>query len=115
MYRDQELITEGRLGDLIVVAVLVRKIIKPIQKTDAFNLGLIDAKGKLLKKPGTKEEKNAYTILDKFVFKIKRLLGHKVSAMATFLLLLSDKDFENCEKEYDLLIEEVEQCRNKIQ
>jgi len=106
----EELIQEGRLGDLIVIGVLVRKMLKPIEKTKAFQLGIIDKKGKRIKKPQTKDEKNAYTILDKFVFKLKRLLGHRVAVFSTFLLLLSDMDYE---QEYELLMEKLEEENNE--
>lgn len=107
---DKFLLQEGRLGDLIIVGILVKRIIKPIEKSKAFQLGLIDKKGKLIRKPKTKEEKNAYTILDKFVFKIKRLLGTKATSLITFLLLLTDVEYE---KEYNLLMENYERARRQ--
>jgi len=104
-----DLLTEGRLGDLLVVAVIVKKLITPIEKSKAYKLGIIDKHGKRIRKPKTKQEKDAYTILDKFVFKLKRLLGHRVAVLSTFLLLLSDVDIDN---EYNLLIEKYQEKDN---
>ena len=99
---------EGRLGDALVVAVIVRKLLKPITSTEAYKLGLIDSKGKRIRKPENSKEKESYTILDKFIFKLKSILGHRVSILSTFLLLLSDIDYDKCENEYNFLIEEFE-------
>lgn len=60
--------------DLFVLYKLIRAISTPFDETDAFELGLIDEKGKLLKKPRSKEEKEAYDHFDRFVFNIKRIL-----------------------------------------
>jgi hypothetical protein len=73
-------------------------------------MGIVDRRGKRIRKPKTKEEKNAYTVLDKFVFKLKRLLGHKVAVFSTFLLLLADTD---CEEEYEMLMELDDERRKK--
>lgn len=101
---NREMLTEGRLGDLIVVGVIVKRLLKPIEKTPAYKLGLIDKKGKQTRRPETKEEKNSFTILDKFIFKIKKLVGHRVANLATFMLLLAD--LGDVEREYDLLVED---------
>lgn len=105
---DKELLQEGRLGDAIVVALIAKKLLKPIEKTDAYKLGLINEKGKRIRRPKTSEEKKAYTLLDKLVFKLKKLLGHRLANISTFLLLLSDVDVE---EEYEKLIQEYENER----
>lgn len=53
------------------------KLVTPFKDTAAFKLGIIDENGKLLRKSSdftTTEEKDAFTLLDKFVFNLKRLL-----------------------------------------
>jgi len=60
--------------DLFVLYKLIRAISTPFDETDAYELGLIDDKGKLLKKPRTSEEKDAYGPFDRVVFNIKRIL-----------------------------------------
>lgn len=112
MNNKEDLLIEGRLGDAIVVAVIVRKMIKPIRKSAAYRLGIVNEKGKKIRKPETPEEKKNFTILDKFIFKLKYLLGHRVSNLATFLLLLSDEDVE---QEYEMLIEKYDEERRNLE
>lgn len=53
-------------------------LVTSFDKTDAFKLGIIDAEGTPLKKIKdlkTSEEKDAYDMLDRLVFSLKRLLG----------------------------------------
>tara|TARA_R110002153_G_scaffold33810_1_gene101621 strand:+ start:361 stop:939 length:579 start_codon:yes stop_codon:yes gene_type:complete len=45
------------------------------EKTSAFNLGIVDKNGKILKKPQTAEEKSAYNTFHKLVYNIKRLIN----------------------------------------
>jgi hypothetical protein len=52
-------------------------LVTPFDKTDAYKLGIIDAKGKLLKRSNqlrTVEERNAYTLLHRLVFRLKRII-----------------------------------------
>lgn len=53
------------------------KLVTPFKDTAAFKLGIIDEKGTLLKKVSelnTSEERDAYSVLDRLVFNLKRLL-----------------------------------------
>lgn len=67
----------GMIDNLIAMRILY-KLVTPFDQSDAFKLGIIDAQGKLLKKPAalvTSEEKDAYDMLDRLVFNLKRLLS----------------------------------------
>ena len=67
-----------RTGDVIYAFKFLRTLTKPWNKMKAFELGIIDKDGKILKKSKdleTSEEKAAYTIFHRLVFNIKRLLG----------------------------------------
>ena len=87
------LLQEGRLIDYTIVFIMVKRLLKPIKKWDAFKLGLIDEDGKALRKPETKKEKDAYTILDRMILKIKDLIGkHKLKVITAFLLLKDSVD-----------------------
>jgi len=61
-------------------------------KTEAFKVGLIDENGKLLHKPTTTEEKEAYTLFHRIVFNFKRIVtklpGSKFLSYASALYLL---------------------------
>ena len=95
----------GRAIDLFVTYRFLKLLTTPFEKTDAFNLGIIDEKGNRIKKPkstqpavelATVEQKNSYTILHKLVFNIKKIfqkvpgLRTKVGSYAAALFLLKD-------------------------
>ena len=67
----------GRFVDSIIAYRILRMLTTPFEETDAFRLGIIDAKGKELKKMSslnTVEERDAYSILHRMVFRIKRII-----------------------------------------
>ena len=64
-------------GNIYFVYQFLTKLVKPFKDTDAFKLGIIDEKGKVLKRRSTlktREEKEAYTVSDTLVFNLKKLL-----------------------------------------
>lgn len=77
-----------RVNDLLSFFVM-KKLIMPIYKTDAYKLGIIDRMGKMIKNPETKEEKLAYGSFDKLMFKLKRLLGNKIGQLNNFMYVQS--------------------------
>jgi len=64
----------SNVADLVLIYQFIKRLTTPFNKTEAYNLGLIDEKGKRLKKAETKEEKDAMGYFDRLVFNIKRLL-----------------------------------------
>lgn len=63
--------------DNLIAFRILYKLVTPFKETKAFKLGIIDENGKLLKKQSqlkTQEEKSAYTLLDRLVFNLKRIL-----------------------------------------
>ena len=95
----------GRAIDLFVTYRFLKLLTTPFEKQDAYKLGIIDEKGNRIKKPkstkpavelATSELKNAYTILHKLVFNIKKIFGKvrglrtKVGTYAAALFLLKD-------------------------
>ena len=102
----------GRAIDLFVTYRFIRLLTTPFEKTDAYKLGIIDENGNRIKKPkstkpavelNTSEQKNAYTILHKLVFNIKKIfakvpgLRTKVGTYAAALFLLKDTFKEHVE------------------
>ena len=75
----------GRVIDALIAYRLLKLLVTPFNKTKAYKMGIIDAKGKVLIKknqfdrkiPANKraEAKKAYTLLIRFVFNLKRLLS----------------------------------------
>ena len=99
----------GRAIDLFVTYRFIKLLVTPFDKTEAFKLGIIDAKGNRVMPPPkngvrqtkpeplrTTEEKNAYTILHKLVFNIKKIfdkvpgLRTRLGTYAAALFLLKD-------------------------
>ena len=102
----------GRAIDLFVTYRFIKLLVTPFKDTDAYKLGIIDENGNRViaaepkqkgivqrKKPtplNTIEERNAYTILHKLVFNIKKIFGKvpglrtKLGTYAAALFLLKD-------------------------
>ena len=97
----------GRAIDLFVTYRFLKLLTTPFEKTDAYELGIIDENGNRIMQKGiksrlpqvplvTSQEKNAYTILHKLVFNIKKIfakvpgLRTKVGTYAAALFLLKD-------------------------
>ena len=95
----------GRAIDLFVTYRFLKLLTTPFDKQDAYKLGIIDENGNRIRKPkstkpavelATSELKNAYTILHKLVFNIKKIFGKvrglwtKVGTYAAALFLLKD-------------------------
>ena len=95
----------GRAVDLFVTYRFIKLLTTPFEKTEAYKLGIIDKDGNRIKKErstkpavelSTTELKNAYTILHKLVFNIKKIfnkipgLRSKLGTYAAALFLLKD-------------------------
>ena len=75
----------GRVIDALIAYRLLKLLVTPFRKTKAYQLGIVDDKGKVLIKakefkksfPSNKQQeaKKAYTLLIRFIFNLKRLLG----------------------------------------
>lgn len=63
--------------DNLIAFRILYKLVTPFDKTEAYKRGVIDADGKVLVKikDQTPEQKDAYDMLDRLVFSLKRLLG----------------------------------------
>lgn len=86
----------SRTADLFYAFRFLKMLVTPWNKMPAYELELIDDKGKVLKKPKTNEEKSAYTVFHRLVFNIKRLLSKlpfgqtKLASYATALFLIKE-------------------------
>ena len=119
----------GSAIDLFVTYRFLKLLTTDFKKTDAYKLGIIDDKGHRIMKTGvdklkpkvevvTTQQKNAYTILHKLVFNIKKLfnkvpgLRTKVGTYAAALFLLKDtfkesvQDPDMFEKEFVKFLKE---------
>jgi len=103
----------GRAIDLLITYRIIKLLVTPFEKQEAYKYGIIDKDGKVLRKTKdlvTAKEKDAYTVLHKFVFNLKRLIniipGGKSKlgtyAAALGLLLKEQKDINAVELERTL-------------
>src|SRR6056300_2010769 len=101
----------NRPVDLLIAYRVIKMLVTPFERQDAYKLGIIDKDGKVLRKYNTLKgtnEKRAYTMLHRFVFNLKRILA-KVGirgalgsfAVAAALLLRENKEYAK----YKTLIE----------
>ena len=68
----------GRFVDSIIAYRILKMLVVPFENTDAFKQGIIDKNGKELKKMSelnTVAERDAYTILHRLVFRLKRIIN----------------------------------------
>ena len=101
----------NRAVDLIITYRVIKLLITPFNRQEAYKYGIIDDKGKVLRKFRTlqkPEEKKAYTLLHRFVFNLKRILqkvglGSRIGSFAVALALLikENKEYE----QHKLIIE----------
>ena len=89
----------SRAIDLIITYRVVKMLITPFEKTQAFKRGIIDADGKVLRKFKTIKgiERKHYTMLHRFVFNLKRILkkvglGSRLGSFGVALALLIKED-----------------------
>ena len=93
----------NRAVDLVITYRVVKLLVTPFNKQEAFKYGIIDKDGKVLRKYRTlktTDEKKSYTILHRFVFNLKRILqkaglGGRLGtfAVALGLLIREDKNY----------------------
>ena len=80
--------------DLIITYRIIRTLVLPFDKTDAFKRGIIDADGKVLRKARTlsdRKDKSAYTLFLKRILK-KVGLGSRLGSFAAALAILIKED-----------------------
>jgi hypothetical protein len=100
----------SRFLDSLITYRVLRMLTQPFVETDAYRLGIIDAHGNILKRErdlNTQEELNAYTLLNRMVFKLKRIIekvpfeNKRFLSFAAALALVK----ENVEYDDDILEE----------
>lgn len=86
----------SQVVDLFLVYQFIKRLSTPFEETKAYELGLIDEKGKRLKKASTRQEKDAMTYYDRLIFNLKRLIAKagiqsKFVTFAAALFLLKEE------------------------
>ena len=118
-------------GNIYFVYSFIKRLATPFSSTKAFELGIIDENGKVLKKRSklkTKEEKKAYTLSDTLVFNLKKVLGKvpggstKFASFAAALFLMKEEnknaklyyDQTFLEKEYTTFLQECKYNKKEV-
>lgn len=96
----------GRFVDSIIALRILNLLVTPFDQTEAYRRGIIDAKGKELKKMSqlnTVEDRDAYTLLHRLVYRLKRIIekvpieNKKIVSLAAAYALI--REHYNAEKE----------------
>ena len=98
----------SRIIDAVIAYRILKLLVTPFNKTQAYKLGIIDDKGKVLiksKQITTQQQRKAYTLLIRFVFNLKKLLakvgirGPLGTAAAAALAFFKEENGQNLEVE----------------
>ncbi len=102
--------------DAFITFRFLKLLVTPFDKTEAYRLGIIDKRGKVLRKYKTLErieERQAYTILHRLVFNIKKLIEKvpggksRVASYAAALFLIKEHVKEYQDSDGQLLEKEL--------
>ena len=103
--------------DTFVTYRIISTLVTPWKEQAAFEHGIIDEKGKLLRKSNTlktSDEKKAYTLFHRLVFNLKRLIqkspggSSKLASYTAGLFLIKEQiDVERLLNEGESYVEEI--------
>ena len=89
----------SRVVDTLIAYRILRMFSQPITKHPAYQYGIIDKDGNKLKEPSGGAELDAYTMLDRLAFKLKRALlkspdrtGKRLLTFAAAIALLRENN-----------------------
>ena len=113
----------SRVVDTLIAYRILRMFSQPITKHPAYQYGIIDKDGNKLKEPSGGAEMDAYTMLDRLAFKLKRALlkspdrtGKRLLTFAAAIALLRENNnVEEMEDgEFEALLDLYSQDENVI-
>ena len=101
------------IGNIYFVYQFLKKLVTPFNKTKAFELGIIDETGKILKRRRDlegSEEKDAYNLSDTLIWNVKKLMGKipggksRIASYAAALWLIKEQQdgYKITEEELEL-------------
>ena len=102
----------SRFVDTVVAYRLLRLLATPIERSDAFKMGIIDRDGTKVKDPVSSQEMDAYSLLQRFVFKVQKSLmkspdrnAKRLLTFAAAMAILKEEYTEDDEDNVDALLE----------
>ena len=107
----------SRAFDTFITYKIISSLVTPWEDQEAFKYGIIDDKGKLLRKSSTlktSKEKGAYTFFHRIIFNLKRLIqklpggSSKLGSYAAGLFLIKEEiDVDRLLNEGESYVEEL--------
>ena len=94
----------SKVADLIFVYSFLKRLVTPFNETKAYQLGIIDERGKKIRNPQTKAELDSFSTFERLVFNIKKIIERfpggksKLASYAAALFLI--KEHNNPKEEY---------------
>ena len=90
----------SRIVDNLIAYRILKMLVTNFQDTEAFKLGIIDTKGKNIRKANTlqtSKERDAYTYLNRLVFNVKKIINrlpggeNKMKSLVAALWLVKEQ------------------------
>lgn len=113
----------GRFVDSLIAYRILKLLVTPFDQTDAYKLGIIDAKGKELKRMqelNSVNERDAYTLLHRLVYRIKKIIekvpidNKKILSLAAAYALIKENFDQNIEP-IDLETQYINKLNEELQ
>ena len=113
----------GKFVDSIIAYRILKLLVTPFDQTDAYKLGIIDAKGKELKRMqdlNSVNERDAYTLLHRLVFRLKKIIekvpidNKKLLSLAAAYALIKENLDQNIEP-IDLETQYINKLNEELQ
>ena len=113
----------GRFVDSLIAYRILKLLVTPFDQTDAYKLGIIDAKGKELKRMqelNSVNERDAYTLLHRLVFRLKKIIekvpidNKKILSLAAAYALIKENLDQNNEP-IDLETQYINKLNEELQ
>ena len=113
----------GKFVDSIIAYRILKLLVTPFDQTDAYKLGIIDAKGKELKRMqelNSVNERDAYTLLHRLVFRLKKIIekvpidNKKLLSLAAAYALIKENLDQNNEP-IDLETQYINKLNEELQ
>ncbi len=113
-------LNEGAIIDKVIALRIIKILITPFEKSDAFKFGIIDKNGKNLipySKLKSTEQRESYGILQRFMFNLKKLLNklpgsdsYLKNSIAALLLIREQPETDIVDEER---LETILECLDK--
>lgn len=112
----------GKFVDSIIAIRILKLLVTPFKDTDAYKLGIIDEKGKELKKMRdlrSVQERDAYTLLHRLVYRLKKIIekvpieNKKLVSFAAAYALIKE-DYEQQRESMDLELRFINKMKEDL-